>query len=84
MYAAEFAATCPVLDRASVLPMFALSRILGLEEAKKCFSLCADVDYRFLVVLSAGIFQHALYTTRSPYRISACFGGYFFLRGRQI
>jgi len=73
MYAAEFAATCPVLDRASVLPMLALSRILGLEEAKKCFSLCADVDYRFLVVLSAGIFQHALYVTRSPDRISAYF-----------
>lgn len=73
MYAAEFAATCPVLDRASVLPMLSLSRILGLEEAKKMFFIVCRRRFCFLVVLSVGIFQHALYATRSPDRISAYF-----------
>jgi len=78
MCAWEFVATCPVLDRAWGLRLFSLSRILGFQEAKKNCPSCGVVDYRFLVVLSAGILLHSLYATRSPGRFSAFFEGYFF------
>lgn len=44
---------------------------------------CGALDYRFVVVLTAGILLHSQYATRSPSRFPA-FLDSIFLRGRQI
>ena len=40
MYAGEFVAPCPVLDLALGLRLLSLSRILGLDKARKIGSSC--------------------------------------------